>query len=316
MTRFILGRLLATVPVMLVVGFVSFALLHLTPGGPASVMLGPDATPAQVQQLSEQLGLDDPFVSQVLDWLGRVARLDLGDSIFLDKPVSAALADRAIPSLQLTVYSLTLAVLIGVPAGVVAAARRGSVLDRAIMLLVSAGTAIPSFVSGILLILLFAVLLRWLPSGGYVEFSTDPVGHVRAMLLPSLAIGLSAACLPARLVRSTMIEVLGEPYITAAVAKGLSPRTVALRHGLRNALLPTITALGLSLGDLLGGVVVVETVFNLPGMGQLVVNSVSRRDYPVIQGVVMAAAFLYIVSNLLVDVLYAYLDPRIRYGAH
>jgi peptide/nickel transport system permease protein len=307
-------RLVLLVPVMLVVGTVTFALVHLTPGDPAAVMLGPEATPEQVRHLREQLGLDDPLLVQYPRWLADVARLDLGQSLFLDRPVRAAILERAAPTLQLTFYALMLAMLLGVPAGIVAAVYRNSLIDRALMLVAVSGTAIANFFLAMLLILLFSVTLRWLPSGGYVAFSDDPWRHVQSMLLPTLALGFSMAGLPARLIRSSLLDVLHEDYIRTAVTKGLSRNAVIVRHALRNALLPAVTVFGYMLGDLLGGAVVVETVFGLPGMGQLVVNSIARRDFPVIQGVVMVIALGYLLCSLLVDILYVALDPRVRYG--
>lgn len=314
MIAYVLRRILLLVPIALVVGTVAFLLLHVIPGDPAAVMLGPEATPEQVAALRERMGLDEPLAVQYPRWLARLVRLDLGTSIFLDKPVTEAIRERVGPTVQLALYALLIAVAVGVPAGVVAALHQDRLLDRALMLFAISGTAIADFFLAILLILLFSVTLRWLPSGGYVEFSVDPVGHFQSMLLPAMALGLSIAGLPARLVRSTLLEVLREDYIRTATAKGLDLEAVAFRHALRNALLPAVTVLGYALGDLLGGAVVVETVFGLPGMGQLVVNSIARRDFPVIQGVVMVFAGIYLLCNLLVDVLYVYLDPRVRYA--
>jgi peptide/nickel transport system permease protein len=310
---YIVRRLALLLPVMLIVGTVTFTLIHLTPGDPAAVMLGPEATPEEVERLRRQMGLDDPLPLQYVRWIADVARFNLGDSIFLNRSVASAILDRVTPTLQLSFYALTIALLIGIPAGIIAALRQNSPIDRLLMMLSIGGTAIADFFLGILLILLFSVTLRWLPSGGYVEFTESPIAHARSMILPSLALGLSIAGLPARLIRSTMLDILREDYIRTAVAKGLGPGVIAFRHAFRNALLPLVTVLGYTLGDLLGGAVVVETVFSLPGMGQLVVNSIGRRDFPVIQGVVMVIAVFYLISNLLVDVLYVYLDPRVRH---
>jgi peptide/nickel transport system permease protein len=297
---------------MLIVGTITFFLIHLTPGDPAAVMLGPDATPEQVARLQAELGLDEPLIVQYPRWLGNVVRLDFGRSIFLNRPVLDAIRERAAPTLQLSVYALAIAVGIGVPAGILAVLKRDSFFDRALLVLALSGTAIADFFLGMLLILLFAVVLQWLPSGGYVPFTEDPLGHLQAMALPSLALGISIAGLPARLIRTAMLDVIQEDYIKVAFARGLSPWVVTTRHVLRNALIPAVTVFGYTLGDLLGGAVVVETVFNLPGMGQLVVNSIGRRDFPVIQGVVMVIAIAYLLANLLVDVLYVAIDPRVR----
>jgi peptide/nickel transport system permease protein len=313
-TQYIIRRLLLLFPVLLVVGIVVFTLVHLTPGDPAAVILGPDATPEQVAQLRQELGLDEPFFVQFFIWFGGVLRLDLGNSLFLGIPVTEALLQRAEPTVLLMVYSLTLAILIGVPVGVLSAIKRNSLLDRLAMVGAISGVAIPNFVLGILLILLFAVTLGWLPSGRYTDIGDDPIDHFRRMIMPAFALGFSSAAILARLVRSSMLDVLGEDYVRTARAKGVAFRHVVTRHALRNALIPAVTVIGYSIGTLLGGAVVTETVFTLPGMGRLVVQSVLRRDFPVIQGAVMTIAAFYVLANLMVDILYVYIDPRIRYG--
>jgi peptide/nickel transport system permease protein len=307
--------LLMLIPVMLIVGIVVFMLVHLTPGDPAAVILGQSATGEQIEQLRHELGLDEPLLVQFVEWFGNALRLDFGDSLFLGIPVTEALRERAQPTLLLTTYALLIEILIGVPCGVIAAIRRNSILDRALMVLSIAGAAIPTFFLGIVLILIFAVRLNWLPSGGYVPIEEDPKEHFKSMILPAFTLGFSAAGLLARLVRSSMLDVLRDDYIRTAMAKGLKFRKVVTGHALRNALIPAVTVIGYSLGALLGGAVVTETVFNIPGMGRLVVQSISRRDYPLIQGAIMLIAGIYVLVNLLVDVLYVYIDPRIRYGS-
>jgi peptide/nickel transport system permease protein len=314
MTTYILRRLIMLIPVLLVVGIVVFALVHLTPGDPAAVILGQNATSEQIKQLRDELGLNDPLPVQFVRWFGGVLRLDFGDSIFLNRPVSRAISERAQPTLLLTLYALLIQIVIGIPAGVIAAVRRDSMLDRGLMLMSISGAAVPTFFLGIMLILIFAVRLRWLPSGGFVALTDDPVRHFKGMILPAFALGFSSAGLLARLVRSSMLDVLREDYVRTAMAKGLTERVVVVRHALRNALVPAVTVIGYSLGALLGGAVVTETVFTIPGMGRLVVQSISRRDYPLIQGAVMTIAGIYVLVNLLVDILYVFLDPRIRYG--
>ncbi len=300
---------------MLIVGVVVFMLVHLTPGDPAAVILGQSATGEQIDQLRHELGLDEPLAIQFVQWFGNALRLDFGDSLFLGMPVTEALRERAQPTLLLTSYALLIEILIGVPCGVIAAIKRNSILDRALMVLSIAGAAIPTFFLGIVLILVFAVQLHWLPSGGYVPIEEDPREHFKSMILPAFTLGFSAAGLLARLVRSSMLDVLRDDYIRTAMAKGLKFRNVVTGHALRNALIPAVTVIGYSLGALLGGAVVTETVFNIPGMGRLVVQSISRRDYPLIQGAIMLIAGIYVLVNLLVDVLYVYIDPRIRYGS-
>jgi len=314
MMAYILRRLVLLVPVLLVVGVVVFALVHLTPGDPAAVILGDSATPEQIEALQDQLGLNDPLPVQFVTWFGGVLRLDFGESIFLGESVTAALLDRAQPTILLTLYAMLVQLAIGIPAGVVAAVRYNSPVDRGLTVLAISGAAVPTFFLGILLILLFAVRLRWLPSGGYVSLTDDPVEHMKGMILPALALGISSAGLLARLVRSSMLDVLREDYVRTAWAKGLPERLVVVRHALRNALIPALTVIGTSVGALLGGAVVTETVFTIPGMGRLVVQSIARRDYPVIQGAVMAIAMTYIFVNLIVDLLYVYADPRVRLG--
>jgi peptide/nickel transport system permease protein len=314
MIAYILRRLVMLVPVLIVVGVVVFGLVHLTPGDPAAVILGDRATPEDIARLRDQLGLNDPLPVQFVRWFSNVLRLDFGESIFLGEPVTQALLDRLQPTVLLTVYALSIEVLIGIPAGVFAAVRYNSPLDRTLTVVAISGSAIPTFFLGILLILIFSVRLRWLPSGGYVPFGEDPAAHFKAMLLPAFALGFSAAGLLARLVRSSMLDVLREDYVRTAFAKGLPEQLVIVRHALRNAVIPALTVIGIAIGALLGGAVVTETVFTIPGMGRLVVQSIARRDYPVIQGAIIAIAMTYVLVNLVVDVLYVYIDPRVRLG--
>jgi peptide/nickel transport system permease protein len=258
--------------------------------------------------------LNDPLPVQFVRWFGGVLRFDFGESIFLGEPVTRALLDRVQPTVLLTLYALTVQIAIGVPAGVLAAVRHNSLLDRVLTAMAISGAAVPTFFLGILLILFFAVRLRWLPSGGYVPLTEDPVAHLKGMLLPAFALGFSSAGLLARLIRSSMLDVLREDYVRTAFAKGLPQRAVVIRHALRNALSPALTVIGTSVGALLGGAVVTETVFTIPGMGRLVVQSIARRDYPIIQGAIMTIAMTYVLINLVVDLLYVYADPRVRLG--
>ena len=315
MTAYIIRRLLLLFPVLMIVGIIVFTLLHLAPGDPASMMLGREATLEQKEALREQLGLNEPLPVQFVDWFWGVLQLDFGESLFIGKPVTEALLDRVEPTGLLALYSLTLSVVIAIPAGVIAAVRPNSLLDRALMIVSISGAAIPGFFLSILLILLFAVILDWLPSGGYVDIGDDPVKHLSYMVLPAAALGFSGAGLLARVVRSTMLDTLNEEYVRTAYAKGLTQQRVVLGHALRNALIPVMTVIGILLASLLGGAVVIETVFNIPGMGRLLVQSVTRRDFPVVQGAVMTIAAVEILVMLLIDVLYVWVDPRIRYGS-
>jgi peptide/nickel transport system permease protein len=314
MTAYILRRLSLLIPVLLVVGVIAFGLIHITPGDPATIMAGEEASPQQIQEMRERLGLDEPLPSQFISWFANAARLDFGESIFLRQPVTEAMAERVQPTVLLTLYSLALALCIAIPAGVIAAVRRNSIIDRALMVVSISGAAIPNFFFGIVLILFFSVILGWLPVGGYVDIGDNPIEHLKRMVLPTIALGFATAGLLARMVRSTMLDVLREDYVRTAYAKGLAERHVILRHALRNALIPAMTILGISFANLLSGAIVVETVFSLPGMGRLVVTSITRRDFPVIQGTVMVIATIQVVVMLLIDILYVYIDPRIRYG--
>ncbi|HYI14272.1 MAG TPA: ABC transporter permease, partial [Thermomicrobiales bacterium] len=250
-----------------------------------------------------------------VEWFGNAMMLDFGESIFLQMPVTDALLERVQPTGLLTLYSLTLAIVIAIPSGVIAAVKRNSIVDRFFMVTSISGAAIPSFFLGILCILLFAVILGWLPSGGYTDIGDDPIQHFKYMILPTFTLGFSAAGLLARLVRSTMLDVLNEDFVRTAYAKGLPNRRVIVTHALRNAMIPIMTVIGFTLAGMLGGSIVIETVFNLPGMGRLLVQSVTRRDFPVIQGAVMTIAAVEVLVMLFIDVLYVYVDPRVRYGS-
>jgi peptide/nickel transport system permease protein len=315
MATYILRRIITLIPVLLIVGVIVFGIVHFTPGDPAAVMAGQSATPEQIEGIRKTLGLDRPLSEQFIEWFWGIVRLDFGESIFLGMSVTDAIRERAQPTLLLTFYALLVQTSIGIPAGVIAAVKRNSFVDRLLMILSISGAAIPTFFLGILLILFFSVRLRWLPSGGYVPLTEDPVQHLKSMIMPAFALGFSSAALLARMVRSTMLEVLREDYVRTAFAKGIANRQVVIRHALRNALIPVITVVGASMGALLGGAVVTELVFTIPGMGRLVVQSIARRDFPVIQGAVMIIAGIYVLVNLLVDILYVYVDPRVRYGS-
>lgn len=313
MTRYVLGRLLAAVPVALVVSTTVFLLLFLTPGDPVATMLGSDASPERVQELRTRLGLDQPPPVQLVQWYGRLLGGDLGTSLYLNQPVTQAIAQRAEPTLLLTVFSTVLAVAFGVPVGLVAAARRGGAVDFVVMLVGLAGVSMPTFWVGLNLIFIFAVLLNWLPVAGYQPLAQGPTQTLRYLLLPAVTLAFPQAALLARMTRSVMLDTLREEYVRTARSKGLHEQRVLLLHALRNALIPLATVLGLVVAVLLGGAVVTEQVFNIPGVGRLLVQAVSRRDYPLVQGVVLVIASVYVMVNLLVDLLYGVLDPRVRY---
>ncbi len=312
MTSYLIKRLLALVPVLGVVAVVVFLLIHLTPGDPAAVMLGPEASAAQVDALRAQLGLNDPLYVQFFRWLGGVLQGDLGESLFIRQPVTTVLADALGPTMSLAIMAELLALVVAVPAGIVAARRRGTAVDRAFMGGALLGISVPSFLSGLFLALVFAVGLGWFPVAGFRPLEDGLGRHLTYLVLPAIALGGLQAALIARTTRSSMLDVLTQNYMKTAKAKGLSEQVRIYKHALRNAALPVLTVIGQTFGTLIAGAAVVETVFNIPGIGQLVVNSVERRDFVVIQGVVLLIAVSYVLINLVVDVLYSILDPRIR----
>ena len=313
MGPYLVRRLVAVLPVMAVVATVVFLLIHLIPGDPVSVMLGPDATPTQIEATRQALGLNRPLWEQLIGFYGRVLTGDLGQSYFLDRPVSRALWERAEPTLVLMLCALVVAVAIGVPSGTIAAAHRGSAWDRGLMTVSLLGVCIPGFWLSLNFIYFFAVRLGWLPAAGYVSIFSDPAAALRYMVLPAFSLGFSQSALIARISRSCMLEVLQQDYIRTARAKGLSQGAVTWVHAFRNALVPVVTVIGITTAVLIGGAVVTEIVFNIPGLGRLIISAILRRDYPVVQGVVLVTAATYVLINLGVDLLYALIDPRIRY---
>ncbi len=314
MVAYTARRLLAAVPVMLLVATGVFFLLRLTPGDPAGIILGPDATEERRQELRRELGLEDPLPVQYVRWLGKIARGDLERSLFLDQPVTSALLERAQPTLLLTVMALVVAVAIGLPTGILAAHRRGSWLDLGSMGVAMVGIAMPTFWLGLNLIFVFAVVLRWLPVAGYQPPSAGLWESLRYLILPAVTLGVAQGALLARMTRSMMLEVLNQDYVRTARAKGVMERTVVVRHALRNAFLPLLTVIGLTFAALMGGAVVTEQIFNIPGVGRLLIQAIGRRDFPLVQGTVLVIAALYVLINLLVDLLYAVVDPRIRHA--
>ncbi|HWU38636.1 MAG TPA: ABC transporter permease [Candidatus Acidoferrum sp.] len=314
MTGYLARRILAILPVMAVVVTVVFLLIHLIPGDPVSVMLGPDATPEQVQATRQALGLDRPLYDQLIKFYARVLRGDLGQSYFLDRPVTTALLERAEPTIVLSLSALFVAIAVGVPSGIVAAAHPGSLWDRGLMLVALLGVCVPGFWLSLNFIYLFAVWLGWLPAAGYASVLVQPTAALRYMVLPAVSLGLNQSALLARISRSCMLEVLRQDFIRTARAKGLSQPLVIYVHAFRNALVPVLSVIAITLAILIGGAVVTEIVFNIPGLGRLIISAILRRDYPVVQGVVLVTAVVYVLINLVVDILYAFIDPRIRYG--
>jgi peptide/nickel transport system permease protein len=313
MTAYILGRLAATIPVMGVVALVVFAILRLTPGDPAAIIAGDSATSEQLEQIRIQMGLDQPLHIQFTVWLGQLLRGDLGTSLISGVPVSGMIAERIGPTLALSLTIIVFSVTVAVPLGVIAAWKQGTLIDRAVSAGSVLGYSLPVFVTGYILILLFAMQLRWLPVQGFAPPSAGLWPFLERLILPTLALGAAYVALIARITRTSVLEVMGEDYIRTARAKGANETSVLLRHALRNAAVPIVTIIGVGITNLVSGVVVTESVFNYPGLGRLVVEAVLARDYPVIQGLILLFAFVYILINLMIDLLYTALDPRIRY---
>ena len=313
MIAYLLRRLLATIPVMLVVALFVFALLHLSPGDPAAVIAGDYASPEDIERIRHKLGLDAPLHQQLGIWLWQVVRGDLGTSIFSNLPVSKLIGQRLEPTLTLTVCTMIFAVLLAVPMGVVAAWKAGTWIDRSVMVFAVLGFSLPVFWLGFLFIFGFALKLQILPVQGYVSIREGLWPCLRHLVLPSLTLGMVYMALIARMTRASMLEVLREDYIRTAHAKGLKPHVVLLLHALKNASLPIVTVIGVGVALLIGGVVVTESVFAIPGLGRLTVDAILHRDYPVIQGIILIFSAIYVLINLLVDLMYMVLDPRIRY---
>lgn len=312
MLRFIARRLLISIPVLVLVSMMSFAVVWLVPGDPAAAFLDAGATPAQLAQVRHRLGLDKPFYVQTIGWYGRILHGDLGQSILLNRSVAAAIVERLPVTLSLTALALGFATLMGVAAGLLAAMRHQSWADQSIMVLALLGLSVPEFWLGLVLIFAFAVDLRWFPAGGYVPLGQSVSGWWHSMAMPAFTLAAVQVGFIARMTRSAMLEVLHQDFIRTADSKGLPRSVVVLRHGLPNALIPILTVLGIVAGSLLGGAVVIEQVFSLPGVGRLIVGAVLSRDFPVIQGTLLFVAVIYLLINLIVDILYAAADPRVR----
>jgi peptide/nickel transport system permease protein len=313
MITYILRRLGATFIVMAVVALFVFSLLFLTPGDPAAVIAGDIATDEDIKQIRAKLGLDEPFLVQFGGWAWRLAHGDLGTSIFTNLPVTTLIGQRVQPTVSLTLCTLVVAVLIAVPLGVVAAARAGTWVDRVVMGFSVLGFSVPVFVLAYMLIIVFSVQLEWLPVQGYRPLSEGVWPWLSHLILPSIALGTVYMALIARITRAAMLDVLSQDYIRTANAKGLAPRAVLTRHALKNAGVPIITVIGIGIALLISGAIVTETVFAIPGIGRLTVDAILRRDYPIIQGVILLFSGVYVLINLLVDLSYRLFDPRIRY---
>jgi peptide/nickel transport system permease protein len=313
MLAYIVRRILATIPVMAVVALFVFSLLYIAPGDPAAVIAGDQATPADVERIRQSLGLDRPFLVQFGDWLWHIGHANLGTSMFTGLPVTQMIAQRIEPTLSLMAVTLVFAISVAVPLGVVAAWRAGTLLDRAIMAFAVFGFSVPVFVVGYLLAYVFALELEWLPVQGYTPLSEGLWPWFENLILPAVALGCVYIALIARITRATMLEVLAQDYIRTARAKGIGQPGILFIHALKNASVPIVTVIGIGIALLIGGAVVTESVFVIPGLGRLTIDAILRRDYPVIQGVVLLFSFVYVLVNLSIDLLYTVLDPRIRY---
>ncbi|HVQ71245.1 MAG TPA: ABC transporter permease [Bradyrhizobium sp.] len=313
MLSYILRRILSTLPVMGIVALFVFSLLYIAPGDPAAVIAGDQASPADVERIRQGLGLDRPFLVQFGTWVWNILHGDLGTSIFTNMPVSAMIAQRVEPTLSLMAITLVLTILVAVPLGVAAAWKAGSWVDRTIMAFAVFAFSLPVFVVGYVLAYVFALQFEWLPVQGYTPFKSGVWPWLRNLILPALALGSVYIALIARITRASMLEVLQQDYVRTARAKGLGQRNILFVHALKNAAVPIVTVIGIGIALLIGGAVVTESVFAIPGLGRLTIDAILRRDYPVIQGIVLLFSFLYVLVNLMVDVTYTLVDPRIRY---
>jgi peptide/nickel transport system permease protein len=306
-------RLLGALPILLIVSLITFAMIHLIPGDPAAAIGGMSATAEQIANIRRNLGLDQPLLSQLWDWYANLLHGDLGRSLLLGQPVVQATMQRLPVTLALSAYALVLTLLIGLATGIVAALRQNTWIDQVAMVFAMLGISLPSFYLGLLMIIVFAVDLRWLPTGGYIALTDDPAGWLATSTMPAISLALLLAGLLARITRSTMLEVLRQDYIRTARAKGLPNRTVVVKHALTNALIPITTVVGIIVSLLISGSVVVETLFSIPGIGQLLTQAVLNRDYPMVQGGLLITTALLVLVNIAVDVCYALLDPSVHY---
>jgi peptide/nickel transport system permease protein len=313
MIGYIARRLLSAIPVMLIVALLVFSLLYLAPGDPASIIAGDHASPADIERIRQNLGLDRPFLVRFFAWCWALLHGDLGTSIFTNLPISTLIGQRLEPTASLMLITIVIAVGVAVPLGALAAWKVGSLIDRCVMLIAIVGFSVPVFVIGYILAYVLAVHLQWVPVQGYSPISDGVIPWLRSLIAPSLALGLVYIALIARITRATVLEVLGQDFIRTARAKGAGSFSILFFHALKNASVPIVTVIGIGVALLIGGAVVTETVFAIPGLGRLTVDSILRRDYPVIQGVVLMFSFTYVVLNLLIDISYTFLDPRVRY---
>jgi peptide/nickel transport system permease protein len=302
------------IPVFFVVAAVSFSILHLIPGNPAALMLGMDATPEQIEALTRELGLDKPILEQFVLWIKNLLKGDLGNSYFTNEPVLNIILQKMPVSFSIAILAELVAIILAIPLGVFSAVKHNTIYDQVLMTFAVLGISLPGFWVAIMFILIFSVLLRWFPTQGYVPMTKGFWVWLRHLILPAVALGINHAGLIARMTRSSMLEVLSSDFVRTLRSKGLPESNVVFNHSLKNSIIPVVTVIGLSFAALLGGALIVETVFALPGMGRLMLSSIQRRDYPVIQGILIIIASICVIINLLIDLIYVYLDPRIKYN--
>ena len=298
----------------IVVAVVAFSILHIIPGNPAALMLGPEATTEQIDEMTKTLGLDKPLLKQFYLWSLDLLKGDFGDSYYINRPVLSLIFEKMPVTISIAIIAELVAILLAIPLGVFSSIKHNTVYDQLFMTIAVLGVSIPSFWLGIILILIFSVILRWFPVQGYIPITESFSGWVRHLTLPALALGFNHSGLIARMTRSSMLEVLSADYIRTLRSKGLAEKDVVFKHALKNSIIPVVTVIGLSFAALLGGALIIETVFALPGIGRLMLSSIQRRDYPVVQGILIIFAIICVIMNLLVDLIYVYLDPRIKYN--
>lgn len=312
MKKFIVKRLFSIIPVLFIISAVIFFLIHLVPGDPAAAMLGDMASEADIAALRARMGLDRPLAEQYIIWIANMFRGDFGNSVVGNETVASLLVSHVKPTISLALYSLVIAAVIAVPLGIIASGHKGSAIDHSVTVISLAGISLPSFLLGLFLMLLFAVKLRWFPVSGYTDISNGVIPHLKSLTLPAVALGFMNAALMMRMTRASMLEVLGSDYIKMARAKGVKNRSIMAKHALKNTLITLITVIGQSVVAALSGAAVVESLFAVPGLGQLMVNSIGRRDYYVIQAIVLLIAVFNVLINMLIDILYGVVDPRVR----
>jgi peptide/nickel transport system permease protein len=313
MFGFLVRRILSTIPVLGMVALLVFLLLRLTPGDPAAILAGDNGTPQHIEEIREALGLNEPIYKQFIIYIYDIVRGDLGESYFFKKKVTDLIGQRIGATLSLATMTLLITLVVAIPMGVIAAYKRGTWIDQIVMGFSVLGFSLPVFVLGYLLIYFFSIELRWFPVQGYRPLADGLWPHLHRLILPGVTLSVIYIALIARMTRATMLDVLGEDYIRTAYAKGLTNTVVLMRHALRNAAVPIVTVIGIGIALLIGGVVVTETVFNIPGLGRLTVDAVLGRDYPTIQALILVFSFVYVVANMLIDLTYTFIDPRIKY---